>query len=180
MLQICTFLVIDSNVNLRSLRTEDRGIYKFTNNGSLIYPLETPLPIIKSGTGCVGVAVIQEMRVTATKTMVLFKVTEVSDSDGKVYYNLYRNTQSMRTEQTGSDVYDGSEDVVIPGAMMSTSAMHKPNTTPRSSNESRPQRNDDRRSIGDLSLSDIASSLSSAYRNTRRTSNRFDEDEDDD
>jgi len=113
MIQISMFLVIDANVSVRSMAV-DRDHYAYTNQGSIIYQFGVPVPIIKKGKGCIGLAVIEKIEMSADTTMAYFTVTEISDQAASAYYNLYRNTVSMGTDAS-SDIYENASEMIIPG-----------------------------------------------------------------
>ena len=180
MMELRMFLVIDSNVNIKSLRTS-RGsggsIYAYTNQGTLIYPFESPVPIIKRGVGCVGVAVVLETHTTSTKTTVEFTMTEVSAQDGMAYFNLYKNTVGMSNTGNG-DVYENAEDMIIPGAMAGM-------TTQKPISKGNTRNNNRGSSYHPQSLSEIANDMrhdSNIRRNHSgiqpRVSSDYDDDDD--
>lgn len=118
--EIRSSIVLDREVSLgsisiRSSRREDE--YAYSNNGTLIYPIGIAVPVIRRGTGCIGVGVISEVILTATTTKITFTFNDqISESDKRAFYSLYRNQVSMEGG-VNRDIYDASEDVVIPGAI---------------------------------------------------------------
>jgi hypothetical protein len=132
-MKFSTFVVLDSETSLSSIR-ESRNSYEYTDQGAIIYPLDTPLPIIRSGSGCIGIAVISRVNMTSSSTTISFSVTQIDQASAKAYYGLYKNTASMNQSST-DDVYSNSADVVIPGLIKPQSSKIK---TPKRYN----QRND--------------------------------------
>lgn len=82
-------------------------------SGEVILPLDTPLPVIVQGTGCIGLGVVFELRIRLDGTIVLYKLTRDIDNRSKeAYYNLYRNQVS-----SGGAEERYNADAVIPGAI---------------------------------------------------------------
>lgn len=120
-MEMSFFIVIDANVNLRSIRINSEE-YEYTNTGTKIYPFNSPLPVIRKGSGCIGIAIVKNINLTGTSTTVTFTFTEVDQDSAKAYYSLYRNTTSMNT-MSSDDAYENAEDAVIPGAMLNAQKM---------------------------------------------------------
>lgn len=116
-----SFLTIGAKDSINSLKVYNQRyeteVYEFTNNGVLLYPIGTPIPVIRKSKGCIGLAVISEITITANTTKVRFEFNEdISSNDKIAYFNLYRN-QVSSGNTSSSDIYDSSEDVIIPGAL---------------------------------------------------------------
>ena len=126
-MKIATFVVVDDKLSSR------RGEYVYTVNGDVIYPLETPLPVIQRGKGCIGVALVNSSTRTKSSTTINFAMSKVSKTEADAYYTLYRNQISMSNSE--EDAYENASDMVIPGMM--TSAGVKPKTTRDNRNSSR-------------------------------------------
>lgn len=99
------YIVISKGSSLDDYKTKNG--YEYTIEGAKIYPLETALPIIIQGSGCVGVGWITRYIVTTTSTTIsfdklIFNKPEVLEA----YYNLYKAVASND---------ENSEDVIIPG-----------------------------------------------------------------
>lgn len=99
------YIVISKGSSLDDYKTKNG--YEYTVEGAKIYPLETALPIIIQGSGCVGVGWITKYAVTPTSTTIsfdklIFNKPEVLEA----YYNLYKAVASNDED---------SEDVIIPG-----------------------------------------------------------------
>lgn len=113
-MRIASFIVVDDYKRIKS-----GGICEHTVNGTVLYPLETSLPIIQKGKGCIGLGMVSETTMTTSSTRIVFRVSRVNDDDAKAYYRLYQNQVSTSNDE---DVYDASSDMVIPG--MLTSSRH--------------------------------------------------------
>jgi hypothetical protein len=133
-MNFATFLVIDAETNTRSMRRSAKD-YQYSEQGEIIYPLEVPIPIIKRRTGCIGIAVISELKITKTKTTIVFSITEIDKTAANAYYQLYRNTASMN-QMSSDDVYSNAEDAIIPGAMGNNSNIQQPNKPQYGNNRS--------------------------------------------
>jgi hypothetical protein len=48
-MKVATFIVVDDTLS------RNKEEFEFTVNGDVIYPLETPMPVIRKGTGCIGI-----------------------------------------------------------------------------------------------------------------------------
>lgn len=112
-MKLSTFIVVDDYKRIKT-----GGICEHTVNGAVIYPLETPLPIIQKGKGCIGIGMISEVNMTTSSTRIVFKVSKVNIDDGNAYYRLYQNQVSAVNDD---DAYDAAADMVIPGMMMGKS-----------------------------------------------------------
>ena len=126
-MQIATFIVLDDPLKGYS-KTQSRTV-----NGEVYYPLETPMPIILKGKGCIGIGMVNEMTISTSSTTIVFVASKISDNDANAYYALYRNQVSV-SSNTSSDLYEQS-DAIIPGMMTSINRkQHQPE--PRRRNRS--------------------------------------------
>ena len=107
-MKLANFIVVDDTMS------RNRDICTFTVNGDVIYPLETPLPVIRKGSGCIGIGIISSSTRKSTTTSITFKLSETSASAANAYYDLYRNQVSTGGSD---DAYDTS-DAIIPGMMV--------------------------------------------------------------
>lgn len=113
--KISNFIVLDRDLSLKDLRMSSR-MYRYTDGGTIIYPIGTPVPIIKKGMGCIGFATIDKMVVTATSTEAYFEYSEINNKQmADAYYQLYRGTVTMGASAS-DDIY-GGDDVIIPGVV---------------------------------------------------------------
>lgn len=84
-----------------------------TLSGQVFLPIGKSLPIILRGTGCIGIGLVTELRITEQSTTVTFTSSEVSDEYAEAYYALYQNQISV---DNSDDPYEQT-DQIIPGAM---------------------------------------------------------------
>lgn len=111
--EVENYLVLEANSpSLSNLR--EGKYWKYAVSGARIYPINTSIPIIRKGEGCIGLAVVNEMTIDANHTVVSFTVHKCDQSQAKAYYNLYRNNLSMGNNSS-DDGYEDAEDMVIPG-----------------------------------------------------------------
>lgn len=122
-MQISFYIVLDANISLRHIRVRDSNEYEYTNTGTIIYPFNTPLPIIRKGEGCIGIATVTKIIMTGSATTVRFTYTEVDEQMAKAYYSLYKNSAVMNASD---DVYANAEDTIIPGAFLNKPTMKQP------------------------------------------------------
>ena len=108
-MKFSTFIVVDDPLRGYS-RPQER-----TMNGEVYFPLETPMPIILKGKGCIGIGMIHKMTITKSSTTIKFEATKINDNDANAYYALYRNQVSV---SDNTDSYDQT-DVIIPGMVSS-------------------------------------------------------------
>lgn len=108
-MRIVSFIELDEKVR--------KGKREYSVTGEVYIPINTVVPVILKGTGCIGTAIVEEicMRSESTRITFLFD-PDISEQSKAAYYALYRN-QVTNTE----DPYD-NQDVFIPGAMGSTGA----------------------------------------------------------
>lgn len=111
-IQIETMVVLD-NVN----HVPTHKLVQYTVPGTKVYPLMVPIPVIKKGTGCIGLGMVSAVSMTVDSTTIEFTLTAISTENAKSYYNLYRNVIS----NSDSDAAYGDEDMVIPGLARSAS-----------------------------------------------------------
>ena len=126
-MRIATFIVLDDPL------TRSSKAYERTLNGEVYFPLETPMPIIVKGKGCIGIGMVNELRITKSSTTITFQWSKVNEADANAYYALYRNQVSVSDDNT--DPYDQS-DAIIPGMMTSVNkkADYTSDTSPRRRN----------------------------------------------
>ena len=108
-MKITNFIVLDDRVGRMSE-------YRHTVNGEVYIPLETSVPVIVKGVGCIGLGMVIEINMTKASTTFTFTMSKVGRDAADAYYSLYKNQISMTDTE---DVYDQS-DVIIPGMMAST------------------------------------------------------------
>ena len=107
-----TFLVMESNgPQLRDLRY--KNVWRYAVAGTKLFPVGSILPIIRKGTGCIGLAQIVGCNMMQDKTEVTFITTNCSEDMADSCYSLYRN-EITNNPDTG-DLYDDAEDTLIPG-----------------------------------------------------------------
>ena len=123
-MRVATFIVLDDPLKRSSKE------YERTLNGEVYFPLETPMPIIVKGKGCIGIGMVSELRITKSSTTITFRWSNVNEADANAYYALYRNQVSVSDDNT--DPYDQS-DAIIPGMMTSVNKKvdYTPDTSPR-------------------------------------------------
>lgn len=109
-MKFATFIIVDDTLS------RNREKCEFTVNGDVIYPLETPMPVIQKGKGCIGIGYIMSSTRRASSTTITFKLSNCSAEAGRAYYDLYRNQISVSNDV--NDAYDNASDMVIPGMMM--------------------------------------------------------------
>ena len=130
-MKFATFIVVDDTLLKR------HGEVSFTVNGDVIYPLETPMPVIRKGTGCIGVGMIKSSTRSKSATTITFILSKCNEESARAYYDLYRNQISISPNT--DDVYDAASDMVIPGMMASAGIKPKvssDNYRPRRKKES--------------------------------------------
>ena len=112
-MEILNFIVIDDSLRSKKI---SRSEYAHTIGGAVYLPVETSLPVILKGEGCVGLGSVSKLEITAEATTIYFKVYEIDESQKKAYYALFRNQVTM---SNSDDPYDNT-DQIIPGMMTST------------------------------------------------------------
>lgn len=125
-MRISNFIVVDDYKRIKNGST-----FLHSVNGTVIYPLETPLPIIQKGNGCIGIGMISEIVMSSSSTRITFTVSKVNSDDADAYYRLYQNQVSVSNDTDG---YDVGADMVIPGMMAS-----QPKVTKRGYDSPRPK-----------------------------------------
>lgn len=105
-----SFLVLRDKPDCYDGETEE-----VTVKGQQIFNIGNLVPIIQSGKGCVGNALIKQITINETTTTVTYIYSEVGKDLAKAYYSLYRNDVSMQRNSGSSDIYD-NDDMIIPGA----------------------------------------------------------------
>ena len=108
-MRITNFIVLDDVPNRKHE-------YHHTVNGEVYIPLETTVPVIQKGYGCIGLGMVTEIVMRKDSTTIIFTMSKVGKDAADAYYSLYKNQVTM---SDSNDVYDQS-DVVIPGMMAST------------------------------------------------------------
>lgn len=94
---------------------KEHGTYSYANTGLLLYQVGAILPIIRKGSGCMGLGVVLGYSTTGNTTTVSFKAMgKVPKEDRDAYFRLYRMNAGVSSDE--SDPYD-STDAFIPGAM---------------------------------------------------------------
>ena len=112
--KIMNYLVLDSGVSMSSMRIS-KNHYRYTEEGMLLYPIKSVVPVIARGKGCIGTALIKSLNIDENTTSVQFEFVEVDKNTARVLYSLYMNNSTM---QSGSDGYDPyNQDIVLPGAV---------------------------------------------------------------
>lgn len=106
-MNILNFIVIDDKQHYY----DDNDLYSFTAQGECYIPLETPVPIIRRGIGCIGIGLVAELKITRTSTTIIYSISDISEMSARAYYDLYRN------QATASNTEEYREDVIIPGMM---------------------------------------------------------------
>ena len=137
-MKFATFIVVDDKLS------RDKETCEYTVNGDVIYPLLTPLPVIKQGSGCIGIGIITSSIRKSSSTTVVFSLSKVSSEDANAYYNLYRN--QISTLEDADDAYEATADMIIPGMM--TRVISRPKG-PSSGRPSPKRRQEPRRSLSD-------------------------------
>ena len=99
------FLVLDDGGNFKK-----GGNYDVRVSGYQILNIDTYVPVIVKGKGCVGLAEIKTLLFSKDTTSVRFNFYNISsEAEAKAYYNLYRNSVG------GEMDYEDGQDAVIPG-----------------------------------------------------------------
>lgn len=110
-----SFIELDEGLSLKSLQSS-RERYAFSDAGQIIYSIGIPIPVIEKRRRCIGIAIPEKIVMTAESTKVIFSFEEVSKEAQIVFYNLYKNSVTMKAD-TERDIYDA--DITIPGAVSS-------------------------------------------------------------
>ena len=118
-MNILNFIVIEGRPDFHG---DDNGteIYRYTMQGECSIPLDTPVPIIRRGTGCIGIGTVTKLQMTRTSTTMYYTIADISESNARAYYDLFRN------QATVSNLEEYQEDVIIPGMMRNISASPRP------------------------------------------------------
>lgn len=109
-MKIANFIVVDDYK-----RIKNGGVCEHSVNGTVLYPLDTPIPIIQKRSGCIGIGMVTEITMSSSSTRIVFSVSKVNDDDANAYYKLYQNQVSVSNDD---DSYDAAGDMVIPGMMV--------------------------------------------------------------
>ena len=118
-MELLNFIVIDDTLKSKKI---GNGRYSHAVNGMVFIVPGISVPVIEKGSGCVGLGMVEEIRITEASTVITFVCKKVSNDASKAYYDLYRNNASA---STSNDVYDQS-DVIIPGMMVQAKAPKPP------------------------------------------------------
>jgi hypothetical protein len=106
-MRVLNFIVLEDKIR-------KSGFHDVAVSGEVYIPLETVVPVICKGVGCVGVGVVQRLHISKSSTTIEFELeTNISKESKRAYYDLYRNHSSSDYE---NDPYENS-DTVIPGAI---------------------------------------------------------------
>lgn len=109
-MQIQNFIILDEQPRGMFDRKESVK----TISGQVYLQLGKPLPIILRGTGCIGIGLVTELRITEETTTIKFTAEEVGKDFAIAYYALYQN--QISTDDSTDDPYEQT-DQIIPGAM---------------------------------------------------------------
>lgn len=119
-LKFASFLVIQTSTykNLRGLSRPNVSD-TFEMSGSVILPMDTAVPVICPGTGCVGLADIKEITLKSSGlTRVTFTLKPISKNMAEAAYALYNNTTVANSS------YD-DEDMTAPGMYRGSTKVNK-------------------------------------------------------
>lgn len=132
-IQIQQFVVIDSSQNLNDIKTSTGG-FKWTVNGTKIYPVGSVIPLIRKSKECLGLVKITKVTITETITTVEFEgVVTYGDENLSAFYDLYRTQLTINASES-SDVYD-EYDQIVPGAFTATKANESKVVSKKSKNK---------------------------------------------
>lgn len=109
------FLVVDGKKHIDEDETN-----VVTLSGEVILPLEEVIPVISLSKGCFYLAMVSELHVTKTSTTVYFTAAKIGKDDGRAYYALFQNNNSVVDSSDYEDL-----DAVIPGVARNVSTKHK-------------------------------------------------------
>ncbi len=113
-LKVTNYVVLENGTSLGSLRMSKR-VYQYTDQGMVLYPIGSLIPVIAKGDGCIGMAVIKSLLMEEDTTTVRFQFVKIGTQAASVLYSMYQNNASMRG-YSSDDPYTNS-DIVIPGAV---------------------------------------------------------------
>lgn len=102
-----TFLVSNDDFNYKP-----GASYMTSVTGSRIFNINSLVPVIQKGAGCVGVAQINELHINQYGTEVYFTFHKASDKAKEAYYNLYKNNLNLNASE---NEYEDSDELIIPG-----------------------------------------------------------------
>ena len=110
MFNVLNFIILNESIE------HERHEYKYSFPDQLLYPLNTPIPIIVKGFGCIGIGsihtIILENHNNGPRTTIIFTMTQTPEPYQQAYYNLYRNT--LPSMSNTDDIYENT-DMLIPG-----------------------------------------------------------------
>lgn len=108
---LSNFIVLESNPHAGYSEEEE---ISYTLSGQYLFPIDTSLPVIVRGKGCIGLGIIRSITLTADMTTIDFEIAKATKEEKKVFYSLYQSVSAGGT--ISSDPYENT-DVLIPGAM---------------------------------------------------------------
>lgn len=110
-MKLLQFIVVDEKTGIR------RGENSYSVSGECYLPLETTVPVIQKGRGCIGLGIVKELNITVSSTRIKFVIyKDIAKEKRDAYYELYQNSASENTD----DPYENT-DAFIPGAMVGKS-----------------------------------------------------------
>lgn len=112
-IKMMNHVVLDSGTRLSAIRVK-KNLYQYTEQGMLLYPIGSLVPIIEKGYGCIGIATVKSLTMDANSTTVIFTVSEVDKSTANTLYGMYRNNATVMGNN--DDPYSNT-DQIIPGAI---------------------------------------------------------------
>ena len=81
-----------------------RGTNKYTVTGTVIVPMGSSVPIIVPKVGCVGLAIVQSIKLCNDGTTTFeFKINSASETTAEAAYALYNNEAAVRSQDEDSD-----------------------------------------------------------------------------
>lgn len=121
-IQFGNMLIIDYDIDINEIIT--RGIGKWTDNDMILYHIGLPIPIIKQGVGCVGIATPLEFTVGEYSTTVKFKFKKADKAFADAATVMYRSIMSNADKVSHDRNLDG--DTIIPGYVAEASSSKRP------------------------------------------------------
>ena len=116
-MNLMNFIVLDSSDKLKENKI-GHNLYEYTVSGEVFINLETAIPVIQQGKGCVGLGLVKKLTITKNSTTIEFTCDQISNQAAEAYYSLYRTNTALGND----DSYD-SQDVLIPGAMATATSI---------------------------------------------------------
>lgn len=109
-MKLLQFIVVDGNTSVR------RGENSYTVTGECYLPLESSIPVIQKGRGCIGLGIVKELNITVSSTRIKFEMyKDIAKDKRDAYYELYQSSASVT--ENADDPYENT-DTFIPGAMV--------------------------------------------------------------